>query len=181
MVSGFQEEFLPLYASAQPGLHRFVAAHIPDLHEVEDVMQEVVITLWKNFGDYVSGTSFQSWAIRVAQYKVLHARRSHGRRRMVLSPKLAERALLRYEALDFGTAEARRRALDRCQEKLPPVQRDLVRARYEQGLSCAQIALEKNRNEQHIRVQLFRIRITLRGCVHAVLGLAGGDPGGAPA
>src|SRR5678815_5021173 len=74
-----QQDFLKLYASAQPALQHFIAAHIPDLHEVDDLMQEVAVCLWKKFSQFVPGTSFRSWAIRVAQFEILHARRAHAR------------------------------------------------------------------------------------------------------
>lgn len=165
-MSGRHDEFLAHFASAQPALQRFIAAHLPDLHEVEDVLQEVAICLWKNFADYAPGTPFRHWAIRVAQYKVLHARRAHARRRLVLTPALADRAADRYAALDFETAESRRRALDRCIDQLPVPQRELLLARYRRNRSCARIARESGRNENHVRILLFRMRDVLRRCMN---------------
>jgi RNA polymerase sigma-70 factor (ECF subfamily) len=173
-VTDFPEDFLALYTSAQPGLQRFVAAHLPDLHEVQDVMQEVAVTLWKNFHGYRPGTSFQKWSVRVAQFKVLHARRAHARRRTLLTPSLEEKVARHYEELDFETVESRRRALEGCLEKLPRPHREIVVARYQKGLSCAQIARSGSGTEGRVRVQLFRIREALRQCVRGALGLAEG-------
>lgn len=164
-MSDRHDEFLTLYTSAQPALQRFIAAHLPDLHEVEDVLQEAAICLWKNFADYASGTPFLKWALRVAQHKVLHARRAHARRRLVLTPALAERAAERYAAFDFETAEARRRALDHCVDQLLAPQRDLLLRRYRHNHSCALIARQSGRNENHVRILLFRIRAALRKCL----------------
>lgn len=166
------DEFLAQYSLSQPALQRFIAAHLPDPHEVEDVLQEVAICLWKNFDDYAPGTSFLKWAIRAAQFKVLHARRARARRRWVLTPALADRAADYYAGLDFETAEARRRALDRCIERLSPPQRELLLARYRRDLSCARIARESGRTENHVRILLFRIRAALRKCVGRFLGPA---------
>ena len=171
-MSRRHDEFLALFASAQPALQRFIAAHLPDLHEVEDVLQEVAICLWKNYADYAQGTPFRLWAIRVAQYKVLHARRAHARRRLVLTPALADRAAERYAALDFETAEARRRALDRCIDQLPAPQREILLARYRRNRSCVRIARESGRDENHVRILLFRIRDVLRRCLSRSLGSA---------
>lgn len=176
-----QESFLSHFTSAQPVLQRFVAAHIPDLHEVEDVMQEIAICLWKNFDDYDLGSSFRRWAIRVAQYKVLHARRSHARRRVVLTPGLADRAAELYSNLDFETVEARRRALDHCLERLPPAQRELVVERYRSGKTCARIARQRGSKESLVRTRLCRIRSALRKCVNTFLGPSSGKAKEVPA
>lgn len=163
------EEFLKLYASAQPALQHFLAAHIPDLHEVDDLMQEVAVCLWKKFSQFVPGTSFRQWAIRVAQFEALHARRAHARHPALLLPQLTELAAERYADMDIETVEARRQALERCLEQLPLHQRDLIRARYGDGKSGQDLAEEWGRKENHVWVQLFRIRTALRQCVEGTL------------
>src|SRR5687767_5634549 len=128
--AGAHEEFLKLYASAQPALQHFLAAHIPDLHEVDDLLQEVAVCLWRKFSEFVPGTSFRNWAIRVAQFEALHARRAHARHPALLLPQLTELAATRYAEMDLETVETRRHALERCLERLPAQQRELILARY---------------------------------------------------
>jgi len=159
------EGFLKLYASAQPALQHFLAAHIPDLHEVDDLMQEVAVCLWKKFSQFVPGTSFRKWAIRVAQYEVLHARRAHARHPLLQLPELTELAAKRYAEIDIATVEARRQALQRCLEQLPVKHRDLILSRYQDQKSGQDLAADWGRKENHVWVQLFRIRTALRQCV----------------
>jgi RNA polymerase sigma-70 factor (ECF subfamily) len=168
-----QEGFLKLYASAQPALQHFIAAHIPDLHEVDDLMQEVAVCLWKKFSQYVPGSSFKSWAIRVAQYEVLHARRAHARHPSLRLPQLTEDAVTRYAEMDLKAVEERRRALEGCLERLPSAQRDLILARYRGERSGRDLAQEWKRKENAVWVQLFRIRAALRHCVDGKLAGSG--------
>lgn len=163
------EDFLKQYASAQPALQHFLAAHIPDLHEVDDLMQEVAVCLWKKFSQFVPGTSFRKWAIRVAQFEILHARRAHARHPALQLPQLTEMAAERYAEMDIETVEARRKALERCLEELPQPQRDLILSRYRGGKSGQDLAEEWGRKENHVWVQLFRIRTALRQCVEGSL------------
>jgi RNA polymerase sigma-70 factor (ECF subfamily) len=132
-------------------------------------MQEVAVCLWKKFSQFEPGTSFRRWAIRVAQFEVLHARRSHARHPALLLPQLSDDACERYADLDAGDVEARRRALDRCLEQLPPEQRDLILARYRDEQSGEALAREWGRKENHVWVLLFRIRTALRQCVEGRL------------
>jgi len=171
-AGGTHEEFLKQYASAQPALQHFLAAHIPDLHEVDDLMQEVAVCLWKKFSEFVPGTSFRRWAFRVAQFEILHARRAHARHPALLLPKLTEEAAERFANTDLESVEARRRALEHCLEQLPAPQRELILARYRSEQSGRDLARDWGRTENHVWVQLFRIRTALRQCVEGTL--AGG-------
>jgi RNA polymerase sigma-70 factor (ECF subfamily) len=168
-----QEGFLKLYTSAQPALQHFLAAHVPDLHEVDDLMQEVAVILWKKYSQYVPGTSFKSWAIRVAQFEILHARRHHARHPALQLPALTEEAAARYAELDLGGVEARRRALEKCLDTLPGPQRDLILARYRSERSGRDLAQEWGRKESAVWVQLHRIRAALRQCVDGKLAGSG--------
>lgn len=164
-----QESFLKLFASAQPALQHFLAAHLPDLHEVDDLMQEVAVCLWKKYSQFIPGTSFKAWAIRVAQFEVLHARRAHARHPELRLTQLTEDAAARFADLDVGTIEARRRALDRCLKQLPAPQRELILARYHSERSGRDLAGEWGRKENAVWVQLSRIRGALRLCVEGTL------------
>ena len=164
------EEFLRLYAGAQPAIQRFLAAHISDLHEVDDLMQEVAVCLWKKFSQFTPGTCFRKWAIRVAQFEALHARRAHARHPALQLPPLTELAAERYEGLDIETVEARRKALKRCLQGLPVEQRALILARYQAERSGQELAEEWGKKESDVWVRLFRIRAALRQCVEGSLG-----------
>lgn len=168
------EKFLAQYTSAQPVLQRFISAHLPDLDAVEDLMQEVAITLWKKFDQYRPGTSFVAWALRVSQFEILHKRRSHSRSRMVLTPDLAEKAARYYEQQDFRLLESRKQALDQCLKKLRAPHRELLAARYREGRSNTEISRDLGRNPSQIRTQLARIRASLRKCIRALLTQQGG-------
>jgi RNA polymerase sigma-70 factor (ECF subfamily) len=170
-----QEEFLKLYATAQPALQHFLAAHIPDLDEVDDLMQEVAVCLWKKFDQFSPGTSFRGWAIRVAHYEILHARRAHARGRTVLSPRLSDETATRCERIDIAGSEARRKALQRCLDELPGEQRALILARYRSGRSGQDLAKQSGKSENQLYVQMFRIREALRRCVDGTLASSGGS------
>ncbi|MBN1672646.1 MAG: sigma-70 family RNA polymerase sigma factor [Kiritimatiellae bacterium] len=170
------ETFIGLFATAQPALQRFVCAAIPDFHEAEDVLQKVAAVLWKKFGEYQEGTLFQVWAMRVAQYEILHARRSHARSLLIVNEALAERAAEHFSAFTLERDERMQQALAHCLEQLPSAQGRLVAQRYRDGMACKTIAEKLGRKPGEIRTQLCRIREKLRACIHSRLGasVAGG-------
>lgn len=73
---------------------------------------------------------------------------------------------------DAATAElraGREAALAECVEKLSAGDRQLVKARYEDGLRITQIAEMEDANVATTRVRLFRVRERLKTCVELAL------------
>lgn len=69
--------------------------------------------------------------------------------------------------------------LEVCVERLTPVQKELVQARYYHNESAESLAKRLKRTVVSVRVQTHRIRRLLRGCIEAVqqqkASVAGGD------
>ena len=63
--------------------------------------------------------------------------------------------------------EVRQRLLQGCLEKLNERHRDLIRARYQDGSTLAQLADAFGKNANAIKQTLFRARATLVDCVRA--------------
>ena len=61
--------------------------------------------------------------------------------------------------------QEREAALAACLERLTDNERQLVRARYEDGLQITEIAEQQQLNVKTARVRLFRIRERLKSCV----------------
>src|SRR6185503_150935 len=85
------ENFLRLFTGVQPALRRFVVAHLPNRQEVEDILQEAALILWRKFDQFERGKSFTAWALGVARNEILRARHSGLRKHPVLSDAIAER------------------------------------------------------------------------------------------
>jgi len=167
------EEFISLYTAAQPAIQRYVSYHIPDYHAVQDVMQKTAVALWKKAGEYETGSDFQRWAVTVARYEVLLARRAVARGRLVLTDDLCERVEARAGGMTFDRIEGERRALSTCLARLSVRQRDVLKERYAEGKTCARIARERGANQGQVRTQLCRIRAALRRCIARALGDGG--------
>jgi RNA polymerase sigma-70 factor (ECF subfamily) len=67
LVQGNKEtEFLELIGKHQGIVHKICSLYEPDQHLRQDVFQEIVIQLWKNFGKFRQESSFSTWLYRVA-------------------------------------------------------------------------------------------------------------------
>jgi RNA polymerase sigma-70 factor, ECF subfamily len=70
------EEVVGLIAQAQRRLYAFVLALVRRPAEVDDILQEINVVLWRKRETYRSSSDFFAWAFAIARLQVLayHAR-----------------------------------------------------------------------------------------------------------
>ena len=162
-----QEAFVQLLTEAQLPLLQYIATLLGDMHVAQNVLQETNMVLWRKADDYQPGTSFASWAHRVAYWQVKAYARDRGRDRLVFDEQLIEQ-LASTDPSEGADAEARL-ALRHCLTRLTTPHRELLRLRYEGEMSIKTIAKQVNKSENAIKTGLLRIRRTLLRCIERKL------------
>lgn len=159
------DEFLRLFTSVQPALRRFVGYHLPGgrQQEIEDVLQETALVLWRKFALYDPDKSFTSWALGIAHHELRHSRRSLSRQPLALDEKTSE--LLARRAEMTPGLDGRRSRLDHCMSKLDARSREALTLYYEKEFSTAQIAETFRVTVNMVRLLLFRTRNSLARCM----------------
>lgn len=61
--------FENLLSDNQLSVERFVKFRIPNISDAEDILQEVFLTAFKNFGQLKTEASFKAWIIGIARHK----------------------------------------------------------------------------------------------------------------
>lgn len=92
-------------------------------------MQDVILVLWEKFD---TAADFQGWAFGVAKNVALRHLRRQSRDRHVFDDDLVNQLADDAVAL-VPVHDGHREALDRCLDKLPAAQRDLVLTAYTKG------------------------------------------------
>lgn len=158
------EEFVRLLGQHQRQIYVYVLTLVPNPADADEVIQETNLVLWREFGQFQSGTNFAAWACRVAMNQVLAWRKKRQRDRLRFSEDF-----LRAVAAEADAAaellEERVRLLTECVEQLPPPQRDLIRLRYTDELAIEEVAARVNRGVEAAYRALSRARQTLYDCV----------------
>ncbi len=132
----------------------------------EDVLQETYVALQRSAARFTPGADPGAWVRGIAR----NLARQALARRQRLQALPAEALLERLEQVaaaaveDDGDDEAVDQ-LQRCLGVLAPAQRELVHARYHQGLSLAQLSARTGRSAGAIQVALSRLRATLLACI----------------
>ena len=158
------EAFVQLMTEHQGRLYAYVLSLLGDPDQANDVLQETNLVLWRNAGEFQMGSNFRAWAFRIAHFQVMAHRQRQLRDRLVFDDEMLVVLDSAAKAVD-ETYESRQERLTACLEKLPALQRELLRQRYADGLSLQAIAESVRRTANAVAQTLFRVRHTLIECV----------------
>jgi RNA polymerase sigma-70 factor, ECF subfamily len=158
------DRFLRLFAEHEPSLRIFVRSLTPTRMDASEVMQEVAVVLWKKFGEFDGARDFRKWAFGVARFEALAFLRDRARDRHIFDEELVARL-----ADETAAAEPRhatqREALEKCLQRLPREQRELVLEAYTKGTRMDELAGRRGQTAMALYKILHRIRQTLLECV----------------
>lgn len=158
------DEFIQELTAAQTNLRAYIMASLGSANDVPDVLQRTNLTLWKKAAKFQPGSPFMPWAVTIAKFEVLAHCRDKSRDRHVYPEDLAN--LMSATASDLMSELPNRQlALRQCLETLPGKQSDLLRLRYHEENSIAQIAAALQRTEDSVKSALLRIRKALAKCI----------------
>jgi RNA polymerase sigma-70 factor (ECF subfamily) len=160
------DEIVQLIVKHQAALRAFLVSLMPGRPDVEDMMQETSMVIWKKRGEFESGTDFKAWMFSVARYRVMAFWRDQKRRReSVLPEELLKKVADEAAEEGFEGIDRRYQYLEECIQGLRPEDRGLVLRRYLNGVTAGQLADDLGRTSNSVRVSLYRIRAILRQCI----------------
>jgi RNA polymerase sigma-70 factor (ECF subfamily) len=163
------EQFVQLLTDSQDRLFAYILSLLPNPERARDVLQETNLVLWRKSEDFVPGSVFMAWACKTAYFQVLAYRRDRMRDKHVFSEELLRDLAERSSAV-LESYDRRQSALGGCMEKLSPQQQHLVRTRYVDRCTVAQIAEKAAVSAPSIVMALHRIRQKLMDCIERSLG-----------
>ena len=162
------ELFVKLLTGNEAMLRSFVRKLLPSENDVDDVMQEISITLWQKFETFDPDTNFLKWAYVISRFKVMTHRRNKGRERLHFDDELLN--LLADEAEEESELSAmRQKAMQCCIQKLPEPKRKMLVTAYQPDISMKDLAARLGKSSAAIYKTVSRLRIVLYDCIHKEL------------
>ncbi|MBI1368433.1 MAG: sigma-70 family RNA polymerase sigma factor [Planctomycetes bacterium] len=165
-------EFIKLLTDAQSMLYAYIASLVGSSELANEVLQNTNLVLWSKAEEFAMGTRFASWALGIAHFEVLTARKKLARDRHVFSPALIDK-LAEESGTTAQASGERQRALEQCLAKLPAAQRKIVQSHYADQQTANDIARAMGRKAPAVRQMLHRIRLALTECVDRELSTTG--------
>ena len=171
VLAGNTEAFAGLVRLFQQSVWRIAAALLRDRDATENVVQQVFVDAYLHLDQYEPGTDFGAWIRTVARNRLRKELRTATRedRRIEAYRRRLEDRLRAEAADDRDDSDVYVAALRGCRELLPPRDADLLRMRYERGLSFEQIAATQGQTPEAVQRMISRIRFRLRDCIQKKL------------
>lgn len=159
------ELFVKLLTSNEAMLRSFVRKLLPSENDVDDVMQEISITLWQKFETFDPETNFLKWAYVISRFKVMTHRRNKGRDRLYFDDELLN--ILADEAEEESElSQKRQKAMNACIKKLPEPKLKLLVTAYQPNISMKDLAARMGKSSAAIYKTVSRLRVVLYDCIH---------------
>ena len=156
-------EFSQLLTQSQRRIYAFILTLIPNRAEAEDILQETNLVLCRKAGEYDPNKHFLAWAFKIARFQTLAHLKTRSRSPLVFQEDLMEK--LSDDAENLEGFSSLQRSLALCLEKLTKRNRELIRIRYEKGLSVEEAAKKLGKPKGTVSMALYRLRTALWRCV----------------
>ncbi len=108
------EAYVRLLSQHDRWLATYVYSLVVGAADADDILQEVKVTMWKQFAKFELGSNFRAWARTIATHQILNYRRAEKKRPATTLDK---------DFIEAVAAEidrrGRARSADGCTEKLP--------------------------------------------------------------
>jgi len=157
-------KFMKLYSLSMPAVRALLRNLLPGWQDVDEVMQQTSLVLWKKFEEFEEGTNFTSWACVIARFEALRYRRDKARDKHIFSAELIE-ILAEETEKNRDKLEKETLALQKCLNKLPEKQRNLTLTAYSGDKNIKEVAELFGRTATAMYKALNRIRTNLLKCI----------------
>ncbi len=120
-------------------------AMVPGCPDVDDIIQETSVAMWKRFGEYDPERPFAAWALGFTRMQVMAYLERQSRRNRLFSAesleKIANHFIQTAGQQEHPTAqEPRLVALEQCLSRLNERERNMLRLRYREGFGVTELA-----------------------------------------
>lgn len=153
-----------LFAQRLP-LTAFVAAITRDFHLAEDIFQEVCVKAVSRDGEFDSPEHVVNWARVAGRNRAIDIVRARDGRYTGLTVELLDTLAMEWPRP--SALERLQHALDDCLERLTANNRELLRLRYFERRSCADVAALMQRKVESVYQALSRVHKALGDCMRA--------------
>ena len=120
------DEFAGLVRLHTSQVLAYINALVLNWNDADDLFQETCLVLWQKFDEFVPGTNFLAWALRIANFKVMRFQTQQSRRmafiarlRDTLEAEFAGRRSSEDETTSYAS-------LSGCMDRLTTTDRKMV-------------------------------------------------------
>jgi len=160
--AGDRGAYRRLLEEITPYLRSLAARRMPNRSDVEDAVQDALLTIHAVRHTYDPSRPFGPWLVAIASRRIVDGLRRRGRTGARESPLDAEHETFAAPEANYHEAASEARALREAVESLPPGQRDAIRMLKLQEMSLKEAAAASGMTVAALKVATHRALKSLR-------------------
>ena len=160
-LRGDQKAYAALLEATTRLLRPYLAKRLSQAHEVEDVMQEILLSVHKARHTYDGQRPYKPWVYAIARFRLNDYLRAHygDQLRHAADLDAAENIAAQHVTESDFTYESIKEEI----ERLPGKQPVILRLLHQEGHTAKEVAIKMNMRESAVKVAAHRAYKTLRG------------------
>lgn len=111
------QELTVRWTHAQPTVSAFIISMIPDIHDAEDLLQNVALAALAKIDSYDPSRPFTSWVLGIARIEVLRYRAAHAGNPRLFDQETIEQVAAAYDEVAPEMDDMKQALVD-CTRKL---------------------------------------------------------------
>lgn len=158
------ERFLQLLTNHNKSIYAYIFSLVPNYFDADDIMQDTVTYMYREFDKFEPGTSFLAWAIQIARYRVLSYLKRSKDRQIKFNDEIPDLI----EAESRGVLKEinfRLEALQHCRQKLASRDKQLIQMKYVEEAETRSIAERSGNSIHSVYRSIARIHEMLLKCI----------------
>lgn len=164
------EAFVSLLVPNQRRIQAYILVLVPNKNDAEDIFQETLSVMWKNFDKFQLGTDFVAWAITIAKFKILTYRRNLSSSKIQFNSTIHE--FLESVAISkINSLPEHLDVLKKCVQKLSGKEIVLLKFRYEDDMTFQKMSDRTGKHLTAIQRLMTSIHSKLALCIRHTLRL----------
>jgi RNA polymerase sigma-70 factor (ECF subfamily) len=160
-------EYIRLLMNHQVRISTYIQALVADYQDAEDIFQETAAIAWEKFDQYESGTSFASWAMTIARFRIMYYWKRNKKSIVHFSDATME-SIEHYVSSSSpqpSNESMNLSYLEECIHKLSEKDTELIRIRYSQKITIKALAEKLGRSVNGLYSTFSRIHVALADCI----------------
>ncbi len=165
---GSRDAFETIVVRHQAVVRRILWRMLGNPQDVDDVAQEVFLSLLQAVDGFRRESKFQTWLLSITRHKAIDWLRNRERSERTATgavDQLVDRQIAAATRAGSGPVPLEQEALQHCLEQLNESHRILVQAFYFEGQRATELAQKYGQATSAIRTRLMRIRRSLAKCI----------------
>jgi RNA polymerase sigma-70 factor (ECF subfamily) len=168
IVAGDQSAMRDFYNAHESRIYAYATNKLNDTHAAADIVNEVMIAVWKGADKYQGKSKVRSWLLRIAHYKVVDVYRKNGRAEMTeLDEALPDEENV--STLEIVGALENRKYINECLERLSDSHREVIHLSFFEDMAYADVATIMGCPEGTVKTRMFHARQLLKRCLQKFL------------